>query len=165
MPSRMSPLLRSAIAFLLLPGVVGFAIPVALLVVDGQLTLRLTPTAAAGGLVGLAGVAGLLWCVTAFHTIGNGTLAPWDPARRLVRVGLYSLSRNPMYISVLLILVGWALVFGSWPLTLYTAIVAVAFHLRVVLAEEPALARAFGDEWLDYRAVVPRWLGRRGARA
>ena len=60
MPSRMSPLLRSAIAFLLLPGVVGFAIPVALLVVDGQLTLRWTPTAAAGGLVGLTGVAGLL---------------------------------------------------------------------------------------------------------
>ncbi len=113
-PARASAVVRSAVAFLLLPGVVGFAIPVALLIARGEPRAHWTPLIGLGLLVGLAGTAGLLWCARAFHTVGNGTLAPWDPARTLVRIGLYSVSRNPMYICVLLILAGWALGFASW---------------------------------------------------
>jgi protein-S-isoprenylcysteine O-methyltransferase Ste14 len=63
-----------------------------------------------------------------------------------------------MYIAVLLILSGWALAFQSRGLWIYAACIAVAFHLRVILAEEPWLARTFGAEWLAYRGKVPRWL-------
>ena len=102
---------------------------------------------------------GLLWCVWSFYTQGRGTLAPWSPPRTLVTSGLYRYSRNPMYVGVLLILAGWAVGFRSWPLALYAAGVAVAVHLRVILHEEPFLARAHGDAWTAYRARVRRWLG------
>ena len=109
----------------------------------------------------LPGVAVLLWCVWAFYAAGKGTLAPWSPPRHLVTVGLYRYSRNPMYVGVLLILLGWAVGFQSWPLALYAAAVTLAFHLRVVFGEEPVLARHFGEEWRTYCRRTPRWLGRR----
>jgi protein-S-isoprenylcysteine O-methyltransferase Ste14 len=110
----------------------------------------------------LVGVFLLLWCVRDFYVAGRGTLAPWSPPQRLVIIGLYRLSRNPMYIAVLVILCAWATMYASRTLWLYAVIVAVAFHLRVILGEEPWLARTYGSAWVEYRARVPRWLGRRG---
>jgi protein-S-isoprenylcysteine O-methyltransferase Ste14 len=63
-----------------------------------------------------------------------------------------------MYVAVLLILSGWAIGFQSWPLALYAVAVLVAFHLRIVLHEEPYLDRTFGDAWIQYRTRVSRWL-------
>ena len=96
-----------------------------------------------------------------FYVAGQGTLAPWAPPKHLVTVGLYRVSRNPMYLAVLTILIGWAVAFGSVGLGIYAVIVAIAVHLRVVSYEERWLARTFPDEWVAYRARVPRWLGRR----
>jgi len=72
--------------------------------------------------------------------MGKGTLAPWSPPANLVIVGLYRYTRNPMYVAVMLILVGWSVSFGLRGLYVYAAFVAIAFHLRVVLGEEPWLA-------------------------
>jgi protein-S-isoprenylcysteine O-methyltransferase Ste14 len=55
-------------------------------------------------------------------------------------------------------LLGWASAFGSAGLLLYAAIVVLAFHLRVVLGEEPWLARKHGMLWEEYKGRVPRWL-------
>jgi protein-S-isoprenylcysteine O-methyltransferase Ste14 len=63
-----------------------------------------------------------------------------------------------MYVAVSLVLWGWTLGFRSTALAVYALVVMVAFHLRVVTAEEPWLERTFGDEWLRYRARVRRWL-------
>jgi protein-S-isoprenylcysteine O-methyltransferase Ste14 len=63
-----------------------------------------------------------------------------------------------MYIAVLLILSGWAIGFRSWPLALCAVVVLVAFHLRIVLHQEPWLARTFGHTWIQYRKRVSRWL-------
>ncbi|MGH7622724.1 MAG: methyltransferase family protein, partial [Gemmatimonadaceae bacterium] len=87
------------------------------------------------------------------------TLAPWSPPKHLVVIGLYRMSRNPMYVAVLVILVGWALAFSSVTLAIYAAAVAFAFHLRVILHEEPWLAKTFGSDWLEYRRRVARWFG------
>ena len=65
----------------------------------------------------------LIWCVRDFYVSGKGTLAPWSPPRHLVVVGLYRWSRNPMYISVSLILLGWAAAYRSTTLLTYTGIV------------------------------------------
>ena len=105
-----------------------------------------------------AGFAGLLWCVRDFYVAGRGTLAPWSPPRRLVAVGLYRYSRNPMYVAVLAVLAGWGLSFGSAGHLVYAGGVAVAFQLRVVLHEEPWLARTFAEDWDTYRRRTPRWL-------
>jgi protein-S-isoprenylcysteine O-methyltransferase Ste14 len=149
--------LRALISFLALPGIVAFVAP-ALLV--GSISRRAPH--GEGVTVFLAGLLVLLWCVRDFYVAGKGTLAPWDPPRHLVSVGLYRFSRNPMYVGVLLILIGWTLAFRSRSLLIYTVVVAILFHVRVVTNEEPWLARAFPDEWPRYKARVPRWLiGRR----
>jgi len=148
-------LLRAILAFLALPGTIAFLVPLWLARAGAP------PTRFHPGSVPIlaAGVVLLLWCVRDFYVAGRGTLAPWSPPRQLVRVGLYRFSRNPMYVAVGVILAGWAAGFGSLPLAVYAGAVLVLFHLRVVLYEEPALARAFGAEWARYRAEVPRWVG------
>jgi protein-S-isoprenylcysteine O-methyltransferase Ste14 len=104
------------------------------------------------------GICALIWCVRDFYVSGRGTLAPWDPPKRLVIVGLYRFVRNPMYVAVLTILLGWALLYRSWLLLAYALVVAAAFHFRVVWNEEPWLKQQFGADWDRYAARVPRWL-------
>lgn len=145
--------MRAVFAFLVLPGVVAFAIPALL-----ALTMMRTATSWFGWLVAAVGTASLVSCAVAFHRRGKGTLAPWAPPKRLVTHCLYAFSRNPMYLSVLLVLVGWAMALGSGPHAAYAVCVAIAFHWRVVAGEEPRLGHTFGVEWQTYRAAVPRWL-------
>src|SRR5439155_13741458 len=93
-----------------------------------------------------------------FAIQGRGTPAPTAPPTRLVVTGLYRFVRNPMYVGVLALVVGQALLFGSWPLLGYAAGLWLAFHLFVVLYEEPALRRRFGPTYVAYRGSVPRWI-------
>jgi protein-S-isoprenylcysteine O-methyltransferase Ste14 len=147
--------LRALLAFLALPGMVAFVVPL-LLITPSARRQWLEPW----GLLPLAlGLVVLALTVREFYVAGRGTLAPWSPPRRLVTTGLYRYSRNPMYVGVLLILCGWAIGLWSWPLALYATGVAIAVHLRVVLHEEPFLARAHPDAWPTYRARVGRWAG------
>jgi protein-S-isoprenylcysteine O-methyltransferase Ste14 len=144
---------RALAAFLVLPGTVAFLVPWLLRPDPSQRSFHLAAIAPLG-----IGVLLLLWCVRDFYVAGKGTLAPWDPPRRLVIVGLYRWSRNPMYLAVSLILIGWAVAFWSRTLAIYAFAVILMFHLRVVLGEEPWLAGTHGEEWRRYRARVPRWL-------
>lgn len=145
---------RALLALIIYPGTVGFLVP--LLV--GRLDANARPFNLLGLLPLVAGSLLLLWCVRDFYVAGRGTLAPWAPPRYLVEVGLYRLSRNPMYISVLLVLFGWSLSFRSWLLLVYAVAMMGAFHLRVVFGEEPRLASTYGEQWERYMARVPRWL-------
>jgi len=146
--------LQALIAFLALPGIVAFVLPAALTwsTAHGQIAHPL------GAVPLLPGAAGLLWCARDFYVSGKGTLAPWAPPRHLVVIGLYRFSRNPMYVCVVLILLGWTALMPSAEMVFYTFAVVVAFHLRVVLGEEPWLARTHGDAWTRYAARVRRWL-------
>src|SRR5437867_2803800 len=147
-------LLRALVSFLILPGTVAGLIPAWIVSTDHR--------RGDGLIVGVAplaiGVMILLWCVRDFYVSGRGTLAPWDPPKRLVIVGLYHFTRNPMYAGVLLLLAGWCLLAASPLLVGYNVILAIGFHLRVVLYEEPRLKKQFGDEWASYGAAVPRWM-------
>jgi protein-S-isoprenylcysteine O-methyltransferase Ste14 len=146
-------LVKAIIAFLFVPGVVAFLVPLALL--RSQLPER---TFGVLGIVPLTlGTILLVWCVAAFYRHGRGTLAPWDPPRHLVVSGLYSWSRNPMYVAVVLILWGWALGFRSPSLAIYALAIMAAFQVRIVWGEEPWLARTHGEQWVRYRERVPRW--------
>jgi protein-S-isoprenylcysteine O-methyltransferase Ste14 len=93
--------------------------------------------------------------LTHFHA-----LAPWDPPKKLVVIGLYRFVRNPMYIGVLLLVLGWGLYFCSPILFLYTATLSLGFHMRVITNEEPWLKAQFGIEWDLYQKEVARWLPR-----
>lgn len=147
---------QALFAFVAMPGLVAFGIPAMWMWEAHRLQVQ-----APWGLAVLAcGAVGLLWCVRDFYVKGRGTLAPWSPPERLVVVGLYRVSRNPMYVSVVAVLLGWAFAFASTGLLVYAAIVATAFHLRVVFGEEPWLASTHGEVWQSYVARVPRWVGR-----
>ena len=145
---------RAVLAYLALPGAIAFAIP-------GIGVSRL-PNALSPSPLGIAlfavGTVLHLWCVREFYLRGKGTLAPWAPPVHLVTSGLYRYTRNPMYVAVLLVLAGWALAYSSRALAVYAGVVGIAFHLRVVLAEEPTLEGTFGEQWRTYRRAVPRWL-------
>jgi len=146
---------RALLAFLALPGVVAIALPAWF----AASNLRAGGRFHAVGLLPLAaGIVLLLWCVRDFYVTGKGTLAPWSPPKHLVTTGLYRYSRNPMYVAVAVMLIGWALAFMSRTLAMYAGIVILAFHFRVLLNEEPFLARTHGAQWDEYRARVPRWL-------
>jgi protein-S-isoprenylcysteine O-methyltransferase Ste14 len=147
-------LVRAMLAFLICPGTVAFFVPLFLLAPGG-----LGFFVDAWALIPLAAGVGLLfWCVREFYVAGRGTLAPWAPPQELVETGPYRFSRNPMYIAVLLLLCGWALGFRSRTLVLYAVAVMFAFHLHVVLYEEPWLVRTHGQKWMLYKTHVPRWV-------
>jgi protein-S-isoprenylcysteine O-methyltransferase Ste14 len=107
----------------------------------------------------LAGLVIYLRSAWDFVVAGHGTPAPIDPPQHLVGRGFYRLSRNPMYVGVLAALLGEAVLLGSPTLLAYAVAVGVAFHLFVVLYEEPTLYRLFGKAYEQYCTRVPRWLG------
>jgi protein-S-isoprenylcysteine O-methyltransferase Ste14 len=149
-------LVRAILAFLALPTIAGFVVP--------WLLVRSDPWrgggCSAGASLAALGAAGLVWCVRDFYAVGRGTLAPWSPPRRLVAVGLYRVVRNPMYVSVVALVAGTAWWRTSPWVGAYATVLAVAFHLRVVLYEEPWLERNFPEEWRAYAAEVRRWVPR-----
>ncbi len=79
---------------------------------------------------------------------------------RLVESGLYRASRNPMYVGVLLVVFGQAVVFASPAVALYGTVLWLLFHLTVVFQEEPHLRKEYGPSYDEYCRRVPRWLGR-----
>jgi len=144
---------RALFAFLALPGMVAIAVPAFLVQRQGGV---LNPI----GLLPLGiGLFLLLWCVRDFYVAGKGTLAPWSPPKHLVVSGPFRWSRNPIYVAMLVVLIGWTVTYWSRPLAVYTVVMFVAFHIRTILGEEPRLAREFGDEWRRYVRRVPRWIG------
>ena len=74
--------------------------------------------------------------------------------------GLYKYVRNPMYIGVLLVIIGHFAWFGHWGLLSYAVVVWIAFHLFVWFYEEPSLHKRFGAAYEDYLKRVPRWIPR-----
>ena len=103
-----------------------------------------------------AGVAFLLHAFALF-AMHRGTPAPVAPTETLVVTGVYRFVRNPMYLSVLTIILGQALLFASWRLVLYALIVLAAVVAFVRGYEEPTLTDAYGEQYLDYRRNVPGW--------
>jgi protein-S-isoprenylcysteine O-methyltransferase Ste14 len=148
--------LRALVAFLALPGLAALAAPPLIAAFDPWRG----GTVWAGGAVMLAGLVVVVWCVRDFYVAGKGTLAPWDPPKRLVVVGLYRHVRNPMYVGVLALTAGWAVTLASPVLAIYTVALAFGFDMRVRTYEEPHLASVFGDAWAAYSTHVRRWAPR-----
>jgi protein-S-isoprenylcysteine O-methyltransferase Ste14 len=151
-------IIRALIAFLALPVIVAGLVPA--LIVHHATPDQSTAVTVAGIALLVAGSFLLLWCVKDFYVSGKGTLAPWDPPKHLVVVGLYRYVRNPMYLAVLTIIAGWGVLFTSIWVIIYMMFLAVGFHMRVIMCEEPRLHRQFGVDWESYSVSVSRWLPR-----
>ena len=152
-------LLRSLFFTFLLPGTVTVLIPYWL--VSSRFRVRDIHWFQYAGLpLILIGAAGLLGCVWQFFSEGHGTLAPIDAPKELVVRGLYKYVRNPMYVSVVTILVGEAIVFGSSVIIIEAVIFIALAYLFVVFYEEPSLRQRFGESYEKYSYRVGRWVPR-----
>jgi protein-S-isoprenylcysteine O-methyltransferase Ste14 len=154
-------LLRSIFFTFLLPGTVTVLIPYWLISSRGAGAFSNHRGLRYSGLpLIIIGAAGLLWCIWEFFSKGRGTLAPIDPPKNLVIEGLYRYVRNPMYVSVVTILLGEAIFFMSKPVLIEAGIFFVMANLFVAFYEEPALRQQFGDSYEKYRQTVGRWIPR-----
>jgi protein-S-isoprenylcysteine O-methyltransferase Ste14 len=108
----------------------------------------------------VVGTAFLGLCILEFARSGRGTLSPVDPPRNLVIRGPYRYVRNPMYLSVTLIVLGEVLLTQSRGLLAFWALWFAAVNLFVLGYEEPTLRSQFGAEYERYSAAVGRWLPR-----
>jgi protein-S-isoprenylcysteine O-methyltransferase Ste14 len=109
------------------------------------------PLWAVGGII-------LLWSFWNFLIQGRGTPAPVDPPKELVATGFYRYVRNPMYVGILLVLIGHFLWFQAIWLLVYAAVVFLSFHSFITLYEEPTLRKKFGAAYESYLERVPRWI-------
>jgi protein-S-isoprenylcysteine O-methyltransferase Ste14 len=158
--SRLVATFLSALFFVAVPGFVAGVGPV--LVADGahQSTKTPAPAAAAGVIAIVVGAAGLVWAFAQFVVEGRGTPSPTAPTDALVVRGLYRWVRNPMYVAVLLVIAGQALVHWQTAVAVYGVVAASAMVAFVRLYEEPTLAREYGEAYDAYRRAVPGWIPR-----
>jgi protein-S-isoprenylcysteine O-methyltransferase Ste14 len=150
--------LKSLLFLILAPGMVAGYIPLVLLrsgpqIETGFFAYLAFPLWLTGGVI-------LLWSFWNFLHQGHGTPAPVEPPKELVATGFYRYVRNPMYVSVLSMILGYFLWFGYWYLLFYAMVVFAAFHTFVTFYEEPNLKRKFGASYEEYLKRVPRWIPR-----
>ncbi len=149
---------KASLFTLVVPGTVVVLVPY-LLLADASLgaidVLGMSPL----GLLPLVlGAALYLRCAYDFVWSGRGTPAPIDPPVELVISGPYRYSRNPMYIGVLAMLAGEALLYLDLRLLCFLLAMVVVFNIFILGYEERALGRQFGEEYARYCAAVPRWI-------
>jgi len=152
--------LKTLLFSMLVPGTVSFVIPWLLLQGSPGPVLLIPSVWMVGLLPLLLGVGLYFWCAAAFTFIGKGTPAPIDAPIVLVIQGPYHWVRNPMYVAVLAVVIGQAILFRSLLLAAYALLLWVVFHMFVVFFEEPTLRRQFGASYETYLHMVPRWLPR-----
>lgn len=152
--------LKNLLFTVLVPGFVAGWVPLVFLLRREPLPDDWAPQHFASVPLLLAGAALYLACVWLFGVNGHGTPAPIDPPRKLVMRGPYRWVRNPMYLAVLLFVLGEALFFWHLTLVLYLVFLASALQVFVRLIEEPGLQRRFGAMYSDYCNGTSRWLPR-----
>ena len=159
---------RHVLSFLLAPVTMTLVIP-ALIVWLAEVRMPdlgspwMAALAIIGGVLIAGGLGMLFWTVYLFDRVGRGTLGVGEvlgqPVNLVVR-GPYRHVRNPMISGVLAILLGEAAVAASGWLLLWFAIFFAMLTTVIQVWEEPHLAKRFGDEYVNYRRNVPRWIPR-----
>ena len=153
-------LLRHLLAVLALPFTVTIIVPAYLLNVTKPIAPpQVTQIILAVPFIG-SGLVLFYKTLSLFATVGEGTLAPWDPPRKFVVRGVYRHVRNPMISGVLGILLGEAILFASLGIFYWFIIFFLMNAIYIPLSEEPGLVQRFGDDYLEYKKNVPRWLPR-----
>lgn len=91
----------------------------------------------------------------------NNTVETFKPASSLQTSGIYTISRNPMYVGLVSLYAGLALLIGNWWTILFIALFIFVLQKYVIHREERYLQYAFGDEYIAYMNHVRRWIGKK----
>lgn len=158
-------LLIRALVSLILPVTITVIIPV-LAILGFNNHLLAFDSALSGSMLAIGtflivlGLGFVIYTNQAFFRVGKGTLAPWDPPKKLVVIGAYRYVRNPMISGVLMIVFGEALIFASIELFVLFVLFFIVNHVYFVYSEEPGLIKRFGEDYIVYKKNVPRWMPR-----
>jgi protein-S-isoprenylcysteine O-methyltransferase Ste14 len=149
----------------ILKNLISFSLPTLVLIVvplwiEPNISIKHIPVFVIGAACMSAGLAVMVLTISMFIKIGRGTLAPWSPTRKLVVAGLYAHVRNPMIMGVFVVLIGEAIAFESVSILLWSGLFIVINTIYFIVYEEPNLVQRFGDEYIEYRKNVPRWVPR-----
>ena len=150
------PFLKTALFTAIVPGTVVGVVPWLL---SRWWPLELGAASWVGSPLVAAGALTYVACAFGFAR-ARGTPATFDPPKELVVGGPHRYVRNPMYVGIVSILAGEALLYEAGSILIYAAALALAFHLFVVVYEEPHLHGLFGDSYAAYLREVPRWIPR-----
>ncbi|MCK5830837.1 MAG: isoprenylcysteine carboxylmethyltransferase family protein [Methylococcales bacterium] len=146
---------KSIVFTIIVPGIVAVLFP---LLISGEAVPENILIVTLGIILLVSGLSVYSWCVWDFITFGKGTPAPIDAPKYLVVRGLYHYSRNPMYVGVLLVIVGWALLYSCLPILIYGVFVVIILQMFILYYEEPKLLNIFGSDYEEYKVKVNRWL-------
>lgn len=146
--------------FLFLPPIIMLFTGLGMVVLDRRLPLaRLwdTPYSWAGLLLVVVGLAIAKWHAGLFKKIGTNIQTFGEPGT-MTRAGMFRVSRNPMYLGFVLALLGEAIILGSASAFLAAAAFAALTNYWYIPFEERAMLQRFGQEYIDYKNSVRRWL-------
>jgi protein-S-isoprenylcysteine O-methyltransferase Ste14 len=115
------------------------------------------PGVAAGVILYVAGISLVVMALS--HLRKSAAVGLPERSTKLQTHGLYHLTRNPVYLGAFVMCAGSSL-FSIHPLNILLFAIAVGVHMRIVTKEEEFLERRFGQQWLDYKQRVPRYIGR-----
>ena len=163
----MTTALKHIRAILLLPVMATIIIPAAVVATGGPASADWPlpfPFDVGGQAIGVLliglGLGLIVNTIALFVRLGHGTLAPWDPTQKLVVRGVYRYVRNPMISAVFCVLLGEAVVLRSIHLLGWFVLFVALNLIYIPLVEEPRLERRFGDDYVQYKRDVPRWIPR-----
>lgn len=122
---------------------------------SGPVLLRL-----AGAAVSVAGTAVFIAAVVTMRDSWRAGVSPTDRTE-LVTGGIYQISRNPAFLGFDLLYIGILMMFFNWILFAATAFAILMYHLQIINVEEEFLLAAFGEEYLQYKKRVCRYIGRK----
>lgn len=115
------------------------------------------PYSYTGVVLAVLGIAIAAVAANAFHKAGTPVI-PFEPSTALVTEGFYKYTRNPMYLGMVMLLIGAAILFGTlgpWiPIPFFVWIIQANF----IRGEERFLESIFGGRYLEYKQKVRRWL-------
>ena len=153
--------IKTLIWSIIVGGTATVGIPYLLLAsTDASFSVRLTGLRLFGLALIFFGAMIYAWSASTFTFIGKGTPAPFDPPKELVAKGPYQYVRNPIYVFVIIVLVGEAMYFQNAALIIYAVLALLFFHFWIVFYAEPVLRRRFGKSYEVYCASVSRWFPR-----
>lgn len=113
-----------------------------------------------GTILAILGLAAFITAVLTMRDSWRAGVSKSDQTS-LVTNGIFQISRNPAFLGFDLVYAGILLVFFNWALLVLSVLAVLIFHLQIVNNEEEFLLEAFGDDYLQYKKKVNRYLGRK----
>jgi len=105
----------------------------------------------------MLGICAIVFIRQTFKNVETN-IEPWKPTTTIISTGIYSHSRNPIYVAFCLILIGAGIFLDSWWVLISVMPSAVLVYYLAIRKEEAYLEKKFGEEYLLYQNEVRRWL-------